>query len=89
MGVTWTPLGGLLVLVWSVGQGALVFPFPLTAGLPLVGSPCPLIQHQGTARELLSRPATLALTQRKGTTLAPVSAPATTPDPCHTPPPLH
>ena len=32
------PLGGLLVLVWVVGVGGLVVPFPLTAGLPLVGS---------------------------------------------------
>ena len=32
-------LGGLLVLVWGVGWEALVLPFPLTAGLPLVGSP--------------------------------------------------
>ena len=36
---TWAPLGGLLVLVWGVGWGALVVPFPLMAGLPLVGSP--------------------------------------------------
>ena len=39
VGVTWAPLGGLLVLVWDVGWGALIVPFPLTAGLPLVGSP--------------------------------------------------
>ena len=38
VGGTWAPLGGLLVLVWGVGRGALVVPFPLTAGLPLVGS---------------------------------------------------
>ena len=36
---TWAPLGGLLVLVRGVGWGALVAPFALTAGLPLVGSP--------------------------------------------------
>ena len=39
VGGTWAPLGGLPVLVWGVGWGALVVPFPLTAGLPLVGSP--------------------------------------------------
>ena len=39
VGGPWVPLGGLLVLVWGVGWGALVVPFPLTAGLPLVGSP--------------------------------------------------
>ena len=38
VGRTWAPLGGLLVLVWGVGSGALVVPFPLMAGLPLVGS---------------------------------------------------
>ena len=47
MGGPWLGLGGtwagapgwLLVLVWGVDRGALVVPFPLTAGLPLVGSP--------------------------------------------------
>ena len=36
VGGTWAPLGGLLVLVWGVGWEALVVPFPLTAGLPLL-----------------------------------------------------
>ena len=37
VGWTWAPIGGLPMLVW----GTLVVPFPLTAGLPLVGSiPC-------------------------------------------------
>ena len=40
VGGSWAPLGGLLVLVWGVGWGALVVPFPLTAGLPLVASCC-------------------------------------------------
>ena len=38
VGGTWAPLGGLRVLVWGLGWGALVVPFPLTAGLPLVGT---------------------------------------------------
>ena len=37
VGGTWVPMSGLLMLVW----GTLVIPFPLTTGLPLVGStPC-------------------------------------------------
>ena len=39
MGGAWAPLGGLLVLVWGVGWEAFVVPFPITAGLPLVGTP--------------------------------------------------
>ena len=39
VGGAWAPLGGLRVLVWGVGWGALVVPFPLTAGLPLMGPP--------------------------------------------------
>ena len=35
VGGTWAPL----VLVWGLGWGALVVPFPLMAGLPLVGTP--------------------------------------------------
>ena len=31
--------GWVLVWVWGVGWGALIVPFPLTAGLPLMGSP--------------------------------------------------
>ena len=51
VGGTWAPVGGLLVLVWGVGWGALIVPFPLTAGLPLVGSPsCRQTAHLGCRR---------------------------------------